>query len=157
MEPVPPQTIRYHRCNFTAQLPVGFLYSPAHAWLTSLGGGLWRVGLTKFATRMLGELVDHAFHVQSNEPVHSGQAIGWIEGFKAVSDLYCAAEGEFAGSNPVLKERIQTVNDDPHGAGWLYLVKGRPGPQCVDVEGYRDLLDQTIDRLLGQQRDKECP
>jgi len=155
MGPVPPQTIRYHRCNFTAQLPVDFLYSPAHAWLASHGDGLWRVGLTKFATRMLGELVDHAFQVQLNEPVRSGQAIGWIEGFKAISDLYCAAEGEFAGSNPVLKERIQTVNDDPHGAGWLYLVKGQPGPQCVDVESYRELLDRTIDRLLGQQRDRE--
>jgi glycine cleavage system H protein len=152
----PPPTIRYHRCNFTAQLPVDCLYSPAHAWLASRDDGLWRVGLTKFATRMLGELVDHAFHVRLNEPVRPGQAIGWIEGFKAISDLYCVAEGEFAGSNPVLKERIETVNEDPHDTGWLYLVKGQPGPQCVDVEGYCDFLDQTIDRLLVQQRDREC-
>jgi glycine cleavage system H protein len=156
MGPEPPQTIRYHRCNFTAQLPVECLYSLSHAWLARQEDGLWRVGLTKFATRMLGEIVDHAFDVQLNEPVRTGQAIGWIEGFKAISDLYCVAEGQFAGSNPVLKEQIQTVNEDPCGDGWLYLVKGQPDPKCVDVEGYCKLLNQTIDRLLGQQRHREC-
>jgi glycine cleavage system H protein len=156
MGPEPARTIRYHRCNFTARLPVNYLYAPAHAWLAKQGDDLWRVGLTKFATRMLGEIVDHAFHVQLNEPVRPGQAIGWIEGFKAVSDLYCVAEGVFAGSNPVLKTQIETVNEDPHKTGWLYLVRGRPGPECLDVEGYRNFLDQTIDRLLGQQREREC-
>jgi glycine cleavage system H protein len=156
MGPKAPRTIRYQRCNFSAQLPADCLYSPAHAWLARQDDGLWRVGLTKFATRMLGEIVDHAFDVQLNEPVRPGQAIGWIEGFKAIADLYCVGEGRFAGSNPVLKERIETVNEDPHGEGWLYLIEGRPDAQCVDVKGYCDLLDQTIDRLLSQQREREC-
>jgi len=85
-------------------------------------GELWRVGLTKFATRMLGEMVDHGFAVEINAPVASGQIIGWVEGFKAISDLFCIAEGRFAGSNARLKEEIALLGKDPYSAGWLYAV-----------------------------------
>ncbi len=58
--------------------------------------GLWRVGFTKFATRMLGDFVEHAFEPKVGDPVTVGQTIGWVEGFKALTDLYCVADGTFA-------------------------------------------------------------
>ena len=42
----------------------------------------------KFATRMLGEVVEFDFEVAPGDSIEEGQAIGWFEGFKAVSDLY---------------------------------------------------------------------
>ena len=53
------QTLHYKRSHFATQLPMAYLYSPSHAWLARMEDGRWRVGLTKFATRMLGEMVDH--------------------------------------------------------------------------------------------------
>ena len=152
MHPRRPQTLHFKRSNFATQLPVAYSYTPSHAWLADLGNGRWRVGLTKFATRMLGEMVDHGFEVQPEAAVACGQVIGWVEGFKVISDLYCVAEGKFLGSNPVLRERIALVSKDPHGLGWLYEVEGRPDPKCLGVEAYRDLLDKTIERLLAQQK-----
>ena len=78
------QTIRFRHAHFTARLPVDYRYTPSHFWLlpapaaagehlpdlqgaspqaaagrAATGQGtLWRVGFTKFATRMLGELVE---------------------------------------------------------------------------------------------------
>ena len=155
MDTAPPKTLHYKRSHFATQLPVDYLYSPSHAWAAALGDGRWRVGLTKFATRMLGEMVDHGFEIEAGAKVECGQIIGWVEGFKAISDLFCVAGGEFAGGNPRLKENIAVITREPFGAGWLYEVKGQPDAKCLDVHTYRDLLDKTIDRILAQQKGDE--
>ena len=95
-------TLLYKRARFVTRLPVDRLYSPSHFWIAEHEAGIWRVGFTRFATRMLGEMVEHEFQVEIGAPVASGQIIGWIEGFKAISDIYCIAEGKFAGGNPAL-------------------------------------------------------
>jgi glycine cleavage system H protein len=148
-------TLHYKRSRFTTQLPIDYLYSPSHCWIARREHDLWRVGLTKFATRMLGEMVDHGFEIGLDATVQPGQIIGWIEGFKAISDIFCVAEGNFAGVNPVLKEKIALVNKDPYGVGWLYAVRGRPDSKCVDVHSYRAILDKTIDKILEKQQAEE--
>jgi len=149
------KTLSYKRSHFATQLPIDYLYSPSHAWLGLQPEGPWHVGLTKFATRMLGEMVDHGFELEPNTPVQCGQIIGWVEGFKAISDVFCVAEGNFAGSNPALKEKITLINKDPYIAGWLYQVKGKPDAQCLDVHGYQAILDKTIDKILEKQKTEE--
>ena len=152
MEPARPKTLHYRRSHFVTQLPVEYMYSPSHAWVTNQPDGMLRIGLTKFATRMLGDMVDHGFEVEPGANVQLGQVIGWVEGFKAISDLFCVAEGEFRGGNPALKEKITLITKEPYGAGWLYQVRGAPDMKCLDVYAYRDLLDRTIERLLAQQK-----
>jgi len=155
MRPEKRQTLHYKRSHFATQLPVDFLYSPSHAWLEQRESGIWRVGLTRFATRMLGEMVDHGFETQPDAAVQTGQIVGWVEGFKAISDVFCTVEGRFAGSNPALKERISMIDKDPYGEGWLYEVAGTPDPACMDVHAYRDVLDKTIDRILAREKSEE--
>jgi len=155
MEGAHQKTLQYKRSHFVTHLPVDYLYSPSHCWIADQAEGLWRVGLTKFAIRMLGEMVDHGFEIETDTPLQSGQIIGWVEGFKAISDIFCIAEGNFSGANPVLKEKITVINKDPYGAGWLYLVKGKPDSKCVDVRAYQAILDKTIDKILEKQKDSE--
>ncbi|HXI52801.1 MAG TPA: glycine cleavage system protein H [Candidatus Saccharimonadales bacterium] len=153
------KTLHYKRSHFATQLPLAYLYTPSHAWLAPAPAAAkersWRVGLTKFATRMLGEMVDHGFDLEPGANVDCGSILGWVEGFKAISDLYCVASGKFTQGNPVLKERIHLISKDPYGAGWLYEVIGTPDPRALDVHAYRDLLDKTIDRILAQQHDQK--
>lgn len=155
MESARPKTLPYKRSHFATQLPVDYRYSLSHAWMAPRAETLWRVGLTKFATRMLGEMVDHGFEIEAGAKVEVGQVIGWVEGFKAISDLFCIARGEFAGPNAALKDKIGLLSKDPYGNGWLYEVKGAPDAQCVDVFAYRDHLDKTIDRILSQRKGEE--
>jgi glycine cleavage system H protein len=152
-----PETLLYRRALFVTALPVDCLYTSAHAWLKQTGMSEWRVGLTKFATRMLGEMVDYALTTAPGTVVRPGDVIGWVEGFKATSDLFCAAAGEFLGGNPALEEKLALIHSDPHGAGWIYQVRGQPDGACFDVHGYRRLLDQTIDRLRAQRHSGVVP
>jgi glycine cleavage system H protein len=144
-------TLLYRRARFVAQFPRAYRYSPAHFWIAPCGEHLWRVGLTKFGSRMLGEIVDYGFEAQRGARISRGETLGWIEGFKAVSELFCIADGEFVGPNPALEKEATLVNRDPHGAGWLYAIHGEPDPGCTDAEAYARLLDQAIDHLLRTQ------
>ena len=146
------QTFFYKRSNFVTHLPVDCLYSPSHFWLAREEPGRWRIGFTKFATRMLGEIVDCQFEKEPDAPVSSGEIIGSIEGFKAISDIYCVADGRFVGANRALRENIELVGKDPYGAGWLYVVEGTPDAKCGDLASYQQLLDATIDRMLEKQK-----
>jgi glycine cleavage system H protein len=87
--------------------------------------------------------------------VTGGEIIGSIEGFKAISDIYCVATGAFAGGNPALREDIELVSREPYAGGWLYEFRGTPDAKCVDLAAYRALLDTTIDRILEKQQSEE--
>lgn len=146
------QTLFYKRSHFVTHLPVGYLYSRSHFWLVPQVDETWRIGLTRFATRMLGDMVDHGFETEVEAAVSVGQIVGWVEGFKAISDVYCVAQGTFLGSNPVLRESIALVDKQPYTEGWLYAVRGQPDERCLKVEEYRDHLDRAIDLILSKQK-----
>ncbi len=81
-----------------------------------------------------------------------GKALGWIEGFKAISDLIGAGEGAFAGGNPALKDNLALVTEANYTEGWLYEINGQLDEQSLDVQGYADHLKATIDKLLEKQK-----
>ncbi|HUG54158.1 MAG TPA: glycine cleavage system protein H [Vicinamibacteria bacterium] len=153
----PAPTLPYKRARFATRLPLGRLYTPSHYWLDESTPEDWRVGFTKFATRMLGDFVEYRFELPAGSPVILGQSVGWVEGFKAVSEVFSVVSGEFAGVNPDLEHDVTLVDSDPYGRGWLYRARGRPDPSGVDAPGYATLLDATIDRMLeksGEEREK---
>lgn len=177
--PVPKnETLFYKRSHFVAHLPVGALYTPSHAWLAreveeepkgagsgpagsdqdrGEGGGkvgTWRVGLTRFATRMLGEIVEIGLQTEPGTKVATGQIVGWIEGFKAISDLYCVVDGVFLGKNALLDASPELVGDESHTRGWLYRVRGEPGQGAMDLHAYRAVLDATIDKILAKEKEQ---
>jgi glycine cleavage system H protein len=147
----PPATLPYRRSRFSTRLPLGRLYTASHYWLDAHEDGAWRVGFTKFATRMLGDLVEYRFEVEPGGAVAVGQQIGWVEGFKALSEVYSVVQGGFGGTNPELERDVTLVDSDPYGGGWLYHARGQAEPAAVDAQGYAAILDATIDKMLEKQ------
>ena len=161
------QTIRFRHAHFTARLPVDYHYTPSHFWLLPVPrvgdasmppvhamaeqGGLWRVGFTKFATRMLGELVEMKLDVQPGAAVSPGSRLGTVEGFKAVSDLFSVVEGSFVDRNPLLTSEACLTHSDPYERGWLYEAHGVPEPGYLNVHDYIAHLQATIDRLQASR------
>jgi glycine cleavage system H protein len=144
--------VRYKRSRFTTRLPADFLYTAAHMWLARDGeAGTWRVGFTKFAVRMLGEVVESGFEVKPGAALAVGQVIGWLEGFKASTDLYCALSGEFIAPNPLLATQADRIHADPYGDGWLYRARGLPDSAALDMQGYVGVLDRAIDKIQGDE------
>jgi len=137
------ETLHYRRSHFVTRLPVDYFYTPSHCWLERRNDeGLWRVGLTKFATRMLGELVDYGFEEQPGSAVRTGQIVGWID-------------GAFTGTNSSLEKKINAIDKDPYNTGWLYEATGEPDTKRMNVDAYAAVLDKTIDKILENQRAEE--
>jgi glycine cleavage system H protein len=161
------ETVRFRHAHFSARFPVDCLYTPSHFWMRPADGGpiddagapdargetprLWRVGFTKFATRMLGELVEMVLEVKPGQTVAGGERLGTVEGFKAVSELFCVVDGTLQSANPALTAEACLTHSDPYGAGWLYAVQGTPTPGHLDVHGYIALLTATINQLQASR------
>lgn len=147
--------IHYQRSRFTTHLPANRLYTPSHAWLEQLEDDKWRVGVTKFATRMLGEMVDHALDAKPAGTVECGQIIGWLEGFKAISDIYCVVDGTFIRGNDALTGRLPLVDKKPYTDGWLYEARGQADDRCINVHDYMAFLDKAIDKILEKEKNPD--
>ena len=147
------ETRYYKRSRFVTHLPTNRLYTASHYWLLQDGTSEWIVGLTRFATRMLGDIVEIGFTVAPGDRIGLGQGIGFLEGFKAVSDIYSVVDGAFAGPNADLERDITLLENDPYEKGWLFRATGVPDPEHHDAEGYAAILDTTIDRMLASRHD----
>jgi glycine cleavage system H protein len=145
------RTVYYRRSRFTTHLPVDRRYSPAHYWLHEESPGVWQVGFTKFATRMLGDVVEFDFSAPVGAAISTGDEIGSVEGLKAVTTVFAAGAGRFLGANDRLRADVTLVESDPYGHGWLYRLQGTPADGTVGVEGYVAILDATIDKMLSNR------
>ena len=153
------QNIFYKRARFKTNLPIDRLYSQAHYWLAEDSPGTFRVGFTKFATRMLGDFVELQFDVNNGDSMEVGQPIGSIEGFKAVSQIYSVAPGRFAGVNQQLQADPTLLESQSYDTGWLYKITDSSPHDLLDVHGYIGLLDATIDQMLKsdqESKEKSC-
>jgi glycine cleavage system H protein len=158
--PIPPeQTLFYKRSRFTTRLPIHYRYDRSHFWIDSGSDNIHRVGLTKFATRMLGDLVEINYESAIGNATTLGMILGTIEGFKAVSDLYCIVEGELIDINRDLNTTPSLMDRDNYDLGWLYTIRGELGDNKIDVHEYASHLNVTVDRLLqyeNESKEKTC-
>jgi glycine cleavage system H protein len=126
------------------------MFTEGHFWLAPEEGLSKRIGFTTFATRMLGEIVEFEFEVSPGQEIERGQAIGWFEGFKAVTELYSPLAGVFSGQNPDLEQVMGGLAKHPYDRGWLYRVQGDVPDDCMSADDYAAFLDGTIDRMTGR-------
>ena len=98
-----PKSISYKRARFRTTLPAGRLYSPSHFWMEEQEtSGIWRAGFTKFAARMLGDLVEHDFEVKPDEAIEVGVKYIWLQ--DGVIDEVAKAKAEAAGIPVVMDD-----------------------------------------------------
>ena len=95
-----------------------------------------RGGISAFAIEALTDLV-YLELPEVGKNVNAGEAFGEIESVKAVSDLYCPVTGEVTEVNTDIKDSLETLSEDPYGAGWIIRMK------VLDDAGLADLMDHT--------------
>jgi glycine cleavage system H protein len=117
--------------------PSEYRYTREHEWV-KVDDDICVLGITDFAQKELGEVV----YVELPEVGHvfdAGGEIGTIESVKAVAEVYTPVAGEIVEINESLAEDPQTLNEDPHGDGWLVKVKYSSSSdfdELMDAEAY---------------------
>ena len=101
--------------------PENFRYTKEHEWVL-VEGDTGTIGITDHAQKELGDIV----YVDLPKPgsiAEQGKTIGSVESVKAVSDIYSPVSGEVLAVNEILATAPEKLNEDPHGAAWLFKIK----------------------------------
>ena len=116
-------------------------YTKEHEWIR-IEGALGVIGVTDYAQKQLGDVVFVELP-ELGRKLKAGERFGTIESVKAVSELYCPVAGEVVEVNAPLAEKPETVNQDPHGAAWMVVLK-LDAPEAVaalrDAAAYQALV-----------------
>lgn len=96
-------------------------YLDSHEW-AKLDGDIVTIGITDFAVEQLGELV-YLDLPDVGRTLDAGEALGEVESVKAVSDINSPVAGEVVEANTDLPDNLESLQNDPHEAGWLIKVK----------------------------------
>jgi len=101
--------------------PESYWYTKEHEWV-HVEGEIGTVGITFHAQDQLGDIV-YVELPKAGVRLEQGKTLGSVESVKAVSDIYAPVSGEVIEVNETLAETPETLNQDPHGAGWLVRVR----------------------------------
>jgi glycine cleavage system H protein len=118
--------------------PENFRYTKEHEWV-QIAGDVGIVGITDHAQKELGDIV-YVDLPKVGTRVEKGKPLGSVESVKAVSDIFAPVSGEVLEVNDILSNKPETLNEDPHGAGWLVKIKlSAPGEiqQLLSAEDYQ--------------------
>jgi glycine cleavage system H protein len=101
--------------------PEGYRYTKDHEWI-AVEGDRGKVGITDYAQKQLGDVVFVELP-EVGRKLKAGERFGTIESVKAVSELYSPVAGDVVEVNAPLADKPETVNQDPHGAAWMIVLK----------------------------------
>jgi glycine cleavage system H protein len=101
--------------------PTEFRYTKEHEWVR-VDGANGTVGITDHAQKELGDIV-YVDLPKVGAIAAAGKTVGSVESVKAVSDIYSPVSGEVVEVNDLLATSPEKLNEDPHGAAWLFKVK----------------------------------
>jgi glycine cleavage system H protein len=85
-------------------------------------GATGTIGITDYAQHELGDVVFVELPAVGAK-ITTGQVFGSVESVKAVSEIFAPVSGEVTEANVALSDTPETLNNDPHGAGWLIKIK----------------------------------
>lgn len=122
--------------------PDDLRYHPEHDW-ARIDADQATFGITWYAQDALGEIVFYEPPEVGRE-VKKDEAYAEVESVKAVSDVYAPLSGEVTEVNSGLTDSPETINEDPYGDGWIFVLEPSDEAQLgelVDSEGYRALIE----------------
>ncbi|MDP6834172.1 MAG: glycine cleavage system protein GcvH, partial [Prochlorococcaceae cyanobacterium ETNP1_MAG_9] len=101
--------------------PDHFRFADNHEY-AALDGSMVRVGISAFAVDQLGDIV-FVDLPDVGASLIKGNSFGSVESVKAVEDMYAPISGEVVQRNDSVLSSPEELQNDPHGEGWLLLVK----------------------------------
>ncbi len=111
--------------------PEQFRFADNHEY-AFLDGELVRVGISEFAVDQLGDIV-FVDLPEVGTSLSKGKSFGSVESVKAVEDMYAPISGEVVKRNDLVLSSPEDLQNDPHGDGWLLLLKPDDLSQLDDL------------------------
>ncbi len=99
------------------QYPTDLKYTKNDEWVRA-HGTTGTAGLTHYAQEALSDIV-YVELPTVGESFKQGEAYASVESVKAAAEVYLPVGGTITEINEELSSTPETLNHDPHGAGWI--------------------------------------
>lgn len=129
-----------------SEIPGDLKFLKSHEWIRAEGNGRATVGISDHAQGLLGDLV-YVELPNVGDTLEAGNACAVVESVKAASDVYAPVSGKVVEVNTALADKPETINEDPYGDGWLFVM------ELSDAEQLNDLLDPDAYAELLESED----
>ena len=128
--------------------PTEYRYTKEHEWIV-VEDGIATIGITDYAQHELGDVVFVELP-KAGAKLMAGKVFGSVESVKAVSEIFAPASGNLVEANAALQDKPETLNTDPHSAGWLVKVK------LTNPAELSSLLDAAAYEAFVAEKQKEA-
>jgi len=122
-------------------------YSDEHEWVLMETDTTALIGITKFASDNLGDIVFIELP-ESRSAVTQFEQFGEIESVKAVTELYSPVSGNITHINESAVQNPEILSDSPYEEGWLIKVELKDKSELenlMDLQGYESFLESGKD------------
>jgi glycine cleavage system H protein len=124
-------------------IPADLKYSKSDEWV-KVEGSAATTGVTDYAQGQLSDIV-YVELPALGAAIKQGQPWGSVESVKAAADVNLPLSGTVTAVNEALKDKPETVNSDPYGAGWMVkFTLTNPGELggLMDAAAYTKYCDE---------------
>jgi glycine cleavage system H protein len=97
--------------------PTDLRYTRNDEWVR-LEGAVGTAGITHYAQEALSDIV-YVELPAIGDSFNKGDAYASVESVKAAAEVYLPVGGTVTAINDALSTTPETLNSDPHGAGWI--------------------------------------
>ena len=112
-------------------------YSDEHEWVLIETDNTVLIGITKFASDNLGDIVFIELP-EAGSDVTQFEQFGEIESVKAVSELYSPVSGNIAKINESAVQNPEILSDSPYEEGWLIQVELKDKSELENLMNLKD-------------------
>ena len=112
-------------------------YSDEHEWVLMKTDNTVLIGITKFASDNLGDIVFIELP-EAGSDVTQFEQFGEIESVKAVSELYSPVSGNISQINESVVQNPEILSDSPYEEGWLIQVKLKDKAELENLMNLQD-------------------
>jgi glycine cleavage system H protein len=111
--------------------PPDLRYNREHQWVR-VEGEIARSGITHFGQDSLGDIV-FIYLPKVGDKLNAGDKLLDIESTKVIWELFMPLTGEIVEVNQALDSSPETINQDPHGLGWIFAIRFDDPSQLDDL------------------------
>ncbi len=103
-------------------LPVGYYFHQGHTWARIESGGMIRVGMDDFSTKLFGSMDGFQLPVMGKVVEHDNPAWG-MSRKDNTADMLSPVEGIIVEVNSTIRENPGLASAKPYEEGWVFLVR----------------------------------
>jgi glycine cleavage system H protein len=124
--------------------PTDLRYTRNDEWVRVEGENA-TAGITHYAQEALSDIV-YVELPQVGDSIKQGEAFASVESVKAAAEVYLPISGTITAVNEALTSAPETLNADPHGAGWIARFS------VADAGELNSLLDAAAYEAYCEER-----